>query len=102
MFHELPIELQDTLVLTRKRHSDGECKGFEAVYREHSLMKATKTKAKRNKKLKITEAAFIEASYLYQQYHHSDRCTRHQKNHSMYSIHSHRKQHSINMSRIKL
>ena len=34
-------------------------------------MKATKTKTKRNKKLKIAEAALIEASYLYQQYQHS-------------------------------
>ena len=46
------------------------CKDFEAACREQALMKATKTKAKRNKKLKISEAALIEASYLYQQYQH--------------------------------
>ena len=39
-------------------------------------MKATKTKAKRNKKLRIAEASLIEASYLYQQYQHSARCTK--------------------------
>ena len=39
-------------------------------------MKATNTKAKRKKKLKIAEAVFIEASYLYQQYQHSSRCTK--------------------------
>ena len=39
-------------------------------------MKATKTKIKRNKKLKIEDAEFIEASYLYQQYQKSDRCTK--------------------------
>ena len=39
-------------------------------------MKSTKTKAKRNKKLKIAEAALIEASYLYQQHQHSDRFTK--------------------------
>ena len=49
LFHELPTELQDTLVLTRKRQSDGGRKGFEAACREQALMKATKTKANRNK-----------------------------------------------------
>ena len=39
-------------------------------------MKATKTKSKHNKKLNIAEAALIEASYLYQQYQHSDLCTK--------------------------
>ena len=72
MFHELPTKMQDTLVLTRKRQSDGDRKGFEAACRDQALIKATKKKSKRNKKLKIAEAALIEASYLYQQYQHSD------------------------------
>ena len=76
LFHELPTELQDTLVLTRKLQSDGDRKGFEAACREQALMKATTTKSKCNKKLKIAEAVWIEASYLYQQYQHSSRCTK--------------------------
>ena len=36
-------------------------------------MKATKKIAKRNKKLRIAEAASIEASYLYQHHQHSAR-----------------------------
>ena len=48
---------QDTLVLTRKQQSDGDRTGFEVACREQELMKATNTKAKRNKTLKITEAA---------------------------------------------
>ena len=59
MFHELPTELQDTLVLTRKRQSDGDRKVFEAARQEQASMKATKKKVKRNKKLNIAEAALI-------------------------------------------
>ena len=44
------------MVLTRKRQPDGDRKGFEAACREQALLTATKTKAKRNKKLKIAEA----------------------------------------------
>ena len=54
LFHELPTELQDTLVLMRKRQSDGDRKVFEVECREQALMKATKTKAKLNKKLNIS------------------------------------------------
>ena len=52
----MPIP-QDTLFLTRKQQLHGDCKIFEAACREQALVKATKTKAKRNKKLKIAEAA---------------------------------------------
>ena len=70
--HELPTKLQDTLVLTRKRQSYGDRKGFEAACREQALMKSTNTKEKRNKKLNISESALIEASYLYKQYQNYD------------------------------
>ena len=67
----LSIELQDTLVLTRKRQSNGDRKGFEEACRDQAIMKATKKKANRNKKLNIAEAELMEASYLYQHYQHS-------------------------------
>ena len=53
LFYELLTELQDTLVLTKKRYLYGDHKDFEAACREQALMKATKTISKHNKKLNI-------------------------------------------------
>ena len=42
---DTPVPLpQDTLVITRKQQSDGDRKGFEVVFQEQALMKATNKK----------------------------------------------------------
>ena len=73
LFHQLPWELQDSLMVCGKKHADQTRKGFAEVLRQESVAKEEKAQFAREKRLKSAEDDLILASYLHQQYD-SPRC----------------------------
>ena len=68
-FHELRSELQDSLIITCKRHADTTRKDFARKLCEQRAARAEKAKLLRDKQLKNAEHDLIEAMCLYEQYH---------------------------------
>ena len=73
LFHEMPTELTDTLIVTSKRHAKESRRRFTASLDEQAAESEKKMKALRGKKLTAAQGTLIDAMYLNQQYN-SPRC----------------------------
>ena len=78
LFHQLPSELTDSLIVSAKRQADKSRRTFNEALRVQAAAREEKQKALRDNKIKAAEEILIAASYLHQQYH-SPRCWRSKK-----------------------
>jgi hypothetical protein len=72
-FHLLRIELQDTLLAVRQKHSFRARKDFSAALQHQRVAKAEKKRLIEDMKLQNAEKDYINDWYLFQQFQ-SDRC----------------------------
>jgi hypothetical protein len=68
LFHELPIELQDSLVVTSKRKSPESRQKFRESLQMQRERRFEKKQAARNKKVEGEMAQVMANSYLWQKY----------------------------------
>ena len=73
LFHELPVELQDTLVVTSKRHAPESCQKSMALLWRQQERQYEKKAAAREKKLQGEMTQVMANLYLWQKYD-SPRC----------------------------
>ncbi len=78
LFHELPVELQDSLVVTSKWHAPESCQKFHESLCLQREQQFEKKKAAWNKKLEGEMTQVIANSYLWQQFD-SPRCCKSSK-----------------------
>ena len=69
LFHELCTELQDSLVVTGKRHAETTRNNFAKALCRQRVARAEKAKIAKDKKLKSSQRDLIEAMCLWEQYH---------------------------------
>ncbi len=68
LFHELPLELQDALVVTSKRNAPESCQRFHELLRMQRERRFEKKKTARDKKLEGEMSQVMGNSYLWQKY----------------------------------
>jgi hypothetical protein len=68
IFHWLPEELTDSLIVTGRRHGKATRRDFNRMLRLQEEKSEQKEKLAREKKLKASKDDFMNASYLHQQY----------------------------------
>ncbi len=68
LFHRLPEELMDSLIVTDRRHADATWRDFNKRLRKQEEKSAQKEKLAKEKKLLASMDNFMNASYLHQQY----------------------------------
>ena len=73
LFHDLPVELQDSLVVTSKSHAPESRQKFNESLRRQQERRYEKQVAARDKKLQGEMAQVMTNSYLWQKYD-SPRC----------------------------
>ena len=78
LFHELPLELQDFLVVTSKRNAPESCQRFHESLRMQRERRFEKKKTARDKKLEGEMSQVMGNSYLWQKYD-SPRCCKSSK-----------------------
>ena len=69
LFHELHTELQDSFVVTGKRHAKTTINNFAKALCRQRAARAEKAKVARDKKFKSSQLDLIEAMCLFEQYH---------------------------------
>jgi hypothetical protein len=74
LFHQLPEELTDSLIVTGKRHAKATRRDFNRKLRIQEEKSEQKEKFAKEKKLMASKQDFLNASYLHQQYT-SPRCS---------------------------
>ncbi len=74
LFHQLPEELMDSLIVTGRRHANATRRDFNKRLRKQEEKSAQKENLAKEKKLKDSMDDFMNASYLHQQYN-SPRCS---------------------------
>jgi len=74
LFHQLPEELTDSLIVTGKRHAKATRQDFNRKLRMQEEKSEQKEKLAKEKKLAASKQDFLNASYLHQQYT-SPRCS---------------------------
>ena len=68
IFHRLPEELTDSLIITGRRHSKATRRDFNRRLRLQEEKSEQKEKLAKEKKLKASREDFMNASYFHQQY----------------------------------
>ena len=74
IFHRLPEELTNSLIVTGQRHGKATRRDFNRRLRLQEEKSEQKEKLAREKKLKASKDDFMNESYLHQQYN-SSRCS---------------------------
>ena len=74
LFHQLPEELTDSLIVMGKRHAKATRRDFNRKLRMQEEKSEQKEKLAKEKKLAASKQDFLNASYLHQQYT-SPRCS---------------------------
>ncbi len=74
IFHQLPEELTDSLIVTGRRHANATRIDFNKRLRKQEEKSEEKEKLAKEKKQKVAMKDFMNASYLHQQYN-SPRCS---------------------------
>ena len=74
IFHRLPEELTDSLIITGRRHSKATRQDFNRRLRLQEEKSEQKEQLAKEKKLKASREDFMNASYFHQQYN-SPRCS---------------------------
>jgi hypothetical protein len=74
LFHQLPEELTDSLIVTGRRHANATQIDFNKRLRKQEEKSEEKEKLAKEKKQKVAMEDFMNASYLHQQYN-SPRCS---------------------------
>ncbi len=75
LFHQLPEELTDSLIVTGRRHANATQQDFNRRLRLQEEKSEQKEKLAKEKRLKASMQDFMNASYLHQQYN-SPRCSK--------------------------
>ena len=68
IFHQLPEELTDLLIITGRRHSKATRQDFNRRLRLQEEKSEQKEQPAKEKKLKASREDFMNASYFHQQY----------------------------------
>ncbi len=68
LFHQLPEELINSLIVTGQRHANATRLDFNRTLQLQEKKSEQKEKLAKEKKLKASMQDFMNASYLYQQY----------------------------------
>jgi hypothetical protein len=85
LFHDLPVELQDSLVVTSKRHAHESRQKFNESLRRQRERRYEKKAAARDKKLQGEMAQVMANSYLWQKYD-SSRCCKTAKDKEAFDV----------------